>query len=167
MRPGNIFVLGSVKRTALVLLAMAVILSACGTTDTPSSKRDEGQTQGQSAAEAKEARAEQGRQARKKLREARLETARERRKARQVRLARQRRRERLKEQREKERDEAAALAASTSNCTDGYDPCLTPAPDYDCAGGGDDGPKYTGCVTVTGSDPYDLDSDGDGAGCES
>ncbi|WP_183093229.1 PASTA domain-containing protein [Nocardioides stalactiti] len=53
-----------------------------------------------------------------------------------------------------------------SNCTPGYDPCLTPASDYDCAGGSGDGPKYTGFVHVTGSDPYDLDADGDGVACE-
>lgn len=56
--------------------------------------------------------------------------------------------------------------SSSANCTSGYSPCLPPAPDYDCAGGSGDGPKYTGTVTVTGSDPYDLDSDGDGVGCE-
>lgn len=60
-----------------------------------------------------------------------------------------------------------ASAPDTSGCTAGYSPCLPPASDYDCAGGSGDGPKYTGYVTVTGSDPYDLDSDGDGAGCES
>lgn len=53
------------------------------------------------------------------------------------------------------------------NCTTGYTPCLTPAPDYDCAGGSGDGPRYTGPVQVTGSDPYDLDSDGDGLACVS
>ena len=57
-------------------------------------------------------------------------------------------------------------AAGTSNCTDGYSPCLPPATDYDCAGGSGDGPKYTGPVRVTGSDPYDLDRDGDGVGCD-
>lgn len=55
---------------------------------------------------------------------------------------------------------------SGSGCTPGYSPCLPPASDYDCAGGSGDGPKYTGYVTVTGSDPYGLDTDGDGAGCE-
>jgi endonuclease YncB( thermonuclease family) len=49
----------------------------------------------------------------------------------------------------------------------GYDPCLPPGPDVDCAGGSGDGPRYVGPVTVTGSDPYGLDSDGDGRGCES
>src|SRR5437870_3601181 len=28
-------------------------------------------------------------------------------------------------------------------CTPGYDPCLPPAYDYDCAGGSGDGPEYT------------------------
>jgi resuscitation-promoting factor RpfB len=28
------------------------------------------------------------------------------------------------------------------------------------------GPKYSGPVRVTGSDPYDLDRDGDGKACE-
>jgi hypothetical protein len=51
-------------------------------------------------------------------------------------------------------------------CTPGYSPCLPPASDYDCAGGTGDGPKYTGPVKVTGSDPYDLDGDSDGQGCE-
>lgn len=53
-----------------------------------------------------------------------------------------------------------------SNCTPGYTPCLPPASDYDCAGGSGDGPEYTGSVRVTGSDPYDLDNDGDGVGCD-
>ncbi len=58
------------------------------------------------------------------------------------------------------------VAPPTQNCTPGYDPCLTPASDYDCAGGSGDGPMYTGFVRVTGYDPYDLDADGDGTGCE-
>ena len=52
------------------------------------------------------------------------------------------------------------------HCTSGYKPCLHPASDYDCSGGSGDGPRYTGTVRVTGSDPYDLDSDNDGYGCE-
>jgi len=52
------------------------------------------------------------------------------------------------------------------DCTPGYDPCLPPASDYDCAGGSGNGPEYTGRVRVTGSDPYDLDRDGDGVGCD-
>lgn len=54
----------------------------------------------------------------------------------------------------------------STNCTPGYSPCLPPASDYDCAGGTGDGPAYTGFVRVTGSDPYGLDADGDGFGCE-
>jgi endonuclease YncB( thermonuclease family) len=48
----------------------------------------------------------------------------------------------------------------------GYSPCLESGPDVDCEGGSGNGPRYTGPVTVTGSDPYGLDSDGDGYGCE-
>jgi endonuclease YncB( thermonuclease family) len=54
------------------------------------------------------------------------------------------------------------------NCTDGYSPCLPPASDYDCAGGSGDGPEYAdGPILVFGSDPYYLDSEGDGVACES
>ena len=60
-----------------------------------------------------------------------------------------------------------AAPPTPSNCTSGYSPCLAPAPDYDCAGGSGDGPRYTGLVYVTGSDPYGLDADGDGVACES
>jgi hypothetical protein len=50
----------------------------------------------------------------------------------------------------------------------GYDPCLPPGPDVDCAGGSGDGPRYIESpVNVGGSDPYDLDRDGDGVACES
>lgn len=59
------------------------------------------------------------------------------------------------------------LAPVASNCTTGYEPCLPPAPDYDCAGGSGDGPMYAnGPIYVSGSDPYDLDSEGDGVACE-
>lgn len=58
-------------------------------------------------------------------------------------------------------------APAPSSCTPGYDPCLAPASDYDCAGGSGDGPAYTGPVRVTGSDPYQLDADGDGVACTS
>ncbi len=59
-------------------------------------------------------------------------------------------------------------AAPTSSCSPGYSPCLPPASDYDCAGGSGNGPEYTGTVSVDGSfgDPYDLDRDGDGVGCD-
>jgi hypothetical protein len=64
-------------------------------------------------------------------------------------------------------DDDSTASTGDEDCTPGYSPCLPPAPDYDCANGTGDGPKYTGYVTVTGDDPYDLDADGDGAGCES
>jgi hypothetical protein len=45
--------------------------------------------------------------------------------------------------------------------------CVPIASDVDCAGGSGNGPEYVqGPVRVTGSDIYDLDSDGDGIGCE-
>lgn len=55
----------------------------------------------------------------------------------------------------------------TSSCTPGYSPCIPPGSDVDCAGGSGDGPRYvSGPVRVTGSDPYGLDGDNDGWGCE-
>jgi hypothetical protein len=55
-------------------------------------------------------------------------------------------------------------------CTPGYSPCLPIGPsDYDCAGGSGDGPAYTDpgvTYRVTGYDPYGLDADNDGLGCE-
>ena len=56
-----------------------------------------------------------------------------------------------------------------TSCHPNYGPqCLKPdSPDYDCAGGSGNGPDYVeGPVNVYGSDPYDLDSDGDRVGCE-
>jgi hypothetical protein len=53
------------------------------------------------------------------------------------------------------------------HCTAGYGRCLHPASDYDCAGGSGNGPRYVySAIRVTGSDPYGLDSDNDGWGCE-
>jgi hypothetical protein len=58
-------------------------------------------------------------------------------------------------------------ASGSRNCTPGYSPCLPRAYDYDCRGNGGNGPKYVdGPVRVTGSDPYDLDRDGNGVGCQ-
>ena len=57
---------------------------------------------------------------------------------------------------------------SSGNCDPNYEgACLDPnAPDYDCAGGGGDGPRYVGRVRVVGTDHFGLDTDGDGIGCE-
>jgi hypothetical protein len=52
-------------------------------------------------------------------------------------------------------------------CVAGYSVCLNPnKSDYDCAGGSGNGPGYVDAVRVTGSDPFDLDRDGNGYGCE-
>jgi hypothetical protein len=63
----------------------------------------------------------------------------------------------------------ASRSSGGGNCHPSYQgACLDPnASDYDCAGGSGDGPKYTGFVQVVGYDEFDLDSDGDGVGCES
>jgi hypothetical protein len=59
-------------------------------------------------------------------------------------------------------------STSTSSCDPNYSgACLDPtASDYDCEGGSGDGPLYTGEVKVVGDDHFDLDSNGNGIGCE-
>jgi hypothetical protein len=55
------------------------------------------------------------------------------------------------------------------NCDPSYpDVCLDPAvEDYDCAGGSGNGPGYVeGPIRVLPPDPFDLDREGDGVGCE-
>jgi beta-lactam-binding protein with PASTA domain len=55
------------------------------------------------------------------------------------------------------------------SCDPSYpDVCLDPnAVDYDCAGGSGNGPKYVeGPIRVLPPDPFDLDGNGDGWGCE-
>jgi hypothetical protein len=54
----------------------------------------------------------------------------------------------------------------SDECHPSYDPCVPIASDVDCEGGSGNGPLYTGRVRVIGPDEYDLDSDGDGVGCE-
>ena len=49
--------------------------------------------------------------------------------------------------------------AQPSNCMTGYSPCLPIVADLDCG-------EIGHSVTVTGSDPYRLDADGDGTGCD-
>lgn len=54
-----------------------------------------------------------------------------------------------------------------SDCHPNYSPCVPIASDVDCEGGSGDGPEYVrGPVTVKGADPYRLDNDSDGVGCE-
>ena len=60
--------------------------------------------------------------------------------------------------------------ATGAGCTPGYSPCLPDhgGADYDCAGGGGNGPYFTTPgvrYRVTGSDPYRLDGNGDGYAC--
>lgn len=52
---------------------------------------------------------------------------------------------------------------SGGTCEPGYSPCLPVVSDLDCS----QIPDYKKPIRVTGSDPYRLDSDGDGWGCES
>jgi beta-lactam-binding protein with PASTA domain len=59
--------------------------------------------------------------------------------------------------------------APPQNCDPSYpDVCLDPgAVDYDCAGGSGNGPEYVeGPIRVRPPDPFDLDRNGDGWGCE-
>lgn len=52
--------------------------------------------------------------------------------------------------------------AAGPGCEHGYSPCLPKVGDLDCA----DIPDAKKPVHVTGRDPYRLDADGDGVGCE-
>jgi hypothetical protein len=59
--------------------------------------------------------------------------------------------------------------APAENCDPSYpDVCLDPsAEDYDCAGGSGNGPEYVeGPIRVRPPDPFGLDADDDGWGCE-
>ena len=60
-------------------------------------------------------------------------------------------------------------AAPASGCHPEYSgACLPPnSSDVDCASGSGNGPDYAeGPFQITGSDPYDLDRDGNGIACE-
>lgn len=104
----------------------------------------------------------------KKLEHAKVERLRE--------LAQAKRRAKIAAQKAYEQAQAAVVEpepapvpeSTASDCDPNYSgACLDPnASDYDCEGGSGDGPEYTGYVQVVGSDPYDLDSDSDGTGCE-
>jgi uncharacterized membrane protein len=65
----------------------------------------------------------------------------------------------------------SGATGARAKCTAGYQPCLVNhhGADYDCAGGGGNGPFYTkpGVVySVHGSDPYRLDTNHNHKGCE-
>lgn len=57
---------------------------------------------------------------------------------------------------------AAGKRGSGSGCEPGYSPCLPRVADLNCS----DIPDSKKPIRVTGSDPYRLDGDGDGWGCE-
>jgi hypothetical protein len=60
-------------------------------------------------------------------------------------------------------------SAPARNCDPAYpDACLHDGiGDYDCAGGSGNGPNYVeGPIRVRAPDPFGLDRDGDGVGCE-
>jgi hypothetical protein len=56
---------------------------------------------------------------------------------------------------------------ASDECAPGYSACLEPeATDYDCADEGN-GPRFVESpLRVTGVDPFDLDPDHDGYGCD-
>jgi hypothetical protein len=89
-------------------------------------------------------------------------------KVRAERRAAKARAERRRRRAREARDRRIAAAAARQSCDPNYKgACLDPnAGDYDCEGGSGDGPKYTGIVRSVGSDPFDLDRDGDGVGCD-
>ncbi|WP_239336800.1 hypothetical protein [Frankia sp. CiP3] len=67
------------------------------------------------------------------------------------------------------RPATAVAAAPARNCDPAYpDVCLQDGiGDYDCAGGSGDGPNYVrGPLRVLAPDPFRLDGDHDGTGCE-
>lgn len=134
--------------------------------------RQDAQVRARQAAARREARVRARRAAARREREQRARAVRADQRRERIRARRAViREERAQAAAERERQAQAAAAAeqeAASSCHPSYDPCLNPAAsDYDCAGGSGDGPEYTGYVTVTGSDDYDLDRDGDGTGCES
>ena len=57
----------------------------------------------------------------------------------------------------------AGGSSGGGKCAPGYSPCLPVVGDLNC----DQIPASKKPVKVTGSDPYNLDADGDGIGCES
>ena len=61
---------------------------------------------------------------------------------------------------------SADKVEQSDTCLPNYDPCVQPAIDVDCVGGGD-GPAFVqGPVRVLSVDVYRLDTDHDGIGCE-
>jgi hypothetical protein len=162
--------------TAYGVAALLILAAIPGDSEGPGDSRpaaDSARQAAESRAEDNEAaqRAELRRE-RTQIRTERAQLRRERAEARRVRarkaLAARRRERERREQLQAQAAPPAAEPEPAANCHSSYDPCLDPnASDYDCEDGSGDGPEYTGFVTVKGPDDYDLDSDGDGTGCES
>jgi hypothetical protein len=65
---------------------------------------------------------------------------------------------------------APTTTAATAGCHSAYVECVPIDSDVDCAGGSGNGPSYVRGpihVKTIGVDPYDLDRDNNGIGCES
>jgi TolA-binding protein len=152
------------KRALILLFIAAATLPACAADSSNDATASFDQRLERTAA--RQEKRQERIEARLERRQERIAARREMR--REIRLE-QRHQARL-EQRRQQREQVVAAQETDQTepgCTPGYSPCLPPASDYDCAGGTGDGPEYTGPVTVSGSDPYGLDSDSDGVGCES
>jgi hypothetical protein len=135
-----------------------IALIGIGLISSVSEDDDGGEDDSRRAAIVEEREDRQAEQRQEARAEARKEAAREKR------LAAARR-----ERQEQEQAEPQPAAEPEPTCDTNYEgACLDPnASDYDCQGGEGDGPKYTGPLTVVGSDHYGLDeNDGDPRACE-
>jgi hypothetical protein len=158
---------------ALLIVALLAGDSEEAQEATPADRSVEQETPGAERDNAARERGEPAvlRRERERLRKDRARLRRERAQARRERARARRARAAARRERQQELEAQAAPPAPepepAASCHPSYDPCLDPtASDYDCEGGSGNGPEYTGFVTVTGSDDYGLDSDGDGTGCE-
>jgi hypothetical protein len=147
---------------AALCLGLALVAAGCGSGDETSSIAQEARQQ--TVLEVRQA------AARRRHREAHRIEVRERRAEAHRRAERAAARERARE-RSEAREQAEAeesTEAESSECDpNSSGACLDPyASDYDCEGGSGNGPSYTGPVVVVGDDHYELDADGDLAGCE-
>ncbi|HEX8742317.1 MAG TPA: hypothetical protein VF712_04205 [Thermoleophilaceae bacterium] len=80
-----------------------------------------------------------------------------------------RKREADRDERKRPGDGRGAPRGPSSDCDPAYrGRCLDPTgPDYDCSGGGGDGPRFvSGPFRIVGEDHYRLDGNGNGIACE-
>jgi hypothetical protein len=162
--------------------AVLIVAAIAGDSDEPQDVRPAAETVEEPAApthaapDARERKAQRAERTRERKQRARIrreqaQARRERAKARRQRAEAKRQRAEARRRRQELEEQSAPPPPepeATASCHPSYEPCLDPnAGDYDCDGGSGDGPMYTGSVTVTGPDDYDLDRDGDGTGCDS